>query len=203
MGVIDHPPNFLEPEEAEAGLVYKASERAGTRLFEPRPFWQLNDFARSGSAADPQKVPPGATFFRGVYATRESFVPFYFPPRDCPRFSIEPWSNDAAAPILDSYVGALPRRGPRVIVFRAEDRDALERHGFALDVRRFRTLPTREYLSDSAVAPLAEVRHQNALAATEAAGWAVRFVNGLEALRRLRADLQAAGVSRFSAEKMG
>src|SRR6476619_2422791 len=88
--------------------VYKATERAGVRRFEPRPFWRLDDFARSGSAADPAKVPAGATVFHGVYATRGSFVPFYFAPRRVPRFSIDPEVHPAGRPVLERWFGGLP-----------------------------------------------------------------------------------------------
>jgi hypothetical protein len=186
-------------------LVYKVTERAGVTLFEPRPFWQLNNYARSGSAADPSKVPPGAEIVHGVYATRGSFIPFYFAPRHCPRFSIDPRAEENALPVLQSWFGPFPRQSSRLIVFLDADRDALTRAAFsvyAFDVRCFRMLPTREYFADAAVTPIREERHTNALTAIGSAGWAIRFVADLDALRRLRADVQAAGVTRFSAEKM-
>ena len=141
----------------------------------------------------------------GVYATREAFVPSYYAPRDCPRFSIDPREDEAAAPVLERRVGPLPE-ARRLIVFGADDRAGLERHAvsvYAFDASHFRALPTREFLSDGAVEPLRETPHQDALAAIEGAGWTVRFVDGLGAIRELRAALEAAGVRRFSAEKIG
>jgi hypothetical protein len=149
-------------------LVYKVTERAGVTLFEPRPFWQLNNYARSGSAADPSKVPPGAEIVHGVYATRGSFIPFYFAPRHCPRFSIDPRAEENALPVLQSWFGPFPRQSSRLIVFLDADRDALTRAAFsvyAFDVRCFRMLPTREYFADAAVTPIREERHTNALTA--------------------------------------
>ena len=186
-------------------LVYKAGERTGVTTFEPRPFWETNNFARSGSAADPSKVPAGARLFHGVYATREPFVPFYFAPRHCPRFSIDPWANEPALLVLERRLGPLPRDARRVIVFREGDRAALAAHAFsvyALDAAAFTKLPTGEFLADAAVEPVSEARHHNATAAIEAAGWAVRFVEDVEALRRLRSEIEDAGVTRFSAEKI-
>lgn len=186
-------------------FVYKASDRTGLTKFEPRPFWAADNFARSGAAADPAKVPPGATHFHGVYATRESFVPFYFAPRDCPRFSIRAWANEPSVPVLESRLGALPRDAKRVIVFQEPDRAALAAHAFsvyALDAGAFRKLPTGEFFAEGAVEPVSETRHQNATAMIEAAGWAVRFLEDVNALRRLRSEIEAAGVSRFSAEKL-
>jgi hypothetical protein len=153
--------------------VYKASERSGVTRFEPRPFWATADFARSGSAVDPAKVPPGATVFRGVYASRESFIPFYFAPRHCPRFSIDPWANEPSVPVLERWLGPLPRDAKRLIVFRESDRAALAAHAFsvyALDAAAFTRLPTGEFLAETAVEPVSERRHQNASSAIEAAG---------------------------------
>ena len=186
-------------------FVYKASDRAGVTAFEPRPFWATENYARSGSAADPAKVPPGATLFRGVYATRASFVPFYFAPRDRPRFSIDPWANEPSVPVLERWIGSLPRDAKRVIVFRLEDREGLSFHTFSLyafAAPAFTRLPTGEFLADAAVKPVSETRNQNATAAIEAAGWAVRYVEGVDALRGLRSAVQGAGVTRFSAEKL-
>src|SRR5438874_1177941 len=84
--------------------LYNATDRPGVARFEPRPYWQLDDYARSGSAADPAKVPPGAVVFQGVYAIRESFVPFYHPPRHCPRLSLDPRANEASLPVLHRYI---------------------------------------------------------------------------------------------------
>ena len=185
--------------------LFKASERPGVRSFEPRPFWHLNGFARSGSADDPTKVPPGAEVVHGVYATRESFLPFYFPPRHCPRFSIDPSASEAAAPVLVRSLGPLPAHLPRLIAFRAADRDELfnfEFSAYAFDARHFRRLPTGEFIADVTVVSVAETRHRNAVSAIEAARWAVRFVDGIEALRQLRSSQEAAGVTRFSCEKM-
>ena len=186
-------------------LVYKASDRADVTRFDPRPFWAADNFARSGSAADPAKVPPGAALVHGVYATRESFVPFYFPPRDCPRFSIDAWANEPSVPVLERRLGPLPRDAKRLIVFREADRAALAAHAFsvyAFDARAFAKLPTGEFFAGAAVEPVSETRHQNATASIEAAGWAVRFAANVEAIRRLRSEIQAAGVTRFSAEKI-
>ena len=186
-------------------LVYKVTDRAGVTHFEPRPFWQLNNFARSGSAIDPARIPPGAEVVQGVYATRESFIPFYFAPRHCPRFSIDPWANTASLPLLRRWFGPLPREANRLIVFRESDRDDLTRAAFsiyAFDASCFRSLPTREYLADVPVTPLREERRTDALAAIASAGWAIRFVADVEALRRLRADVESAGVTHFSTEKM-
>ena len=185
-------------------LVYKASERIGVTLFEPRPFWASADFSRSGGAADPSTVQPGATVFHGVYATRLDFVPFYFAPRRSPRFSIDPRANEAAGPLLKRTVGRL-RDATRVIWFPMSERADLFNHAvslYALDAAPFDVLPTREFLARVPVAPVSEVRYESAFAALEDAGWAVSFVKDLPALRQLRADLLAAGVTRYSAEKM-
>jgi hypothetical protein len=142
---------------------------------------------------------------QGVYATRKEFIPFYFSLRAAPRLSLDPWANPLAPATLDRHVGTPPREALRIIVLREEDRAALARHEFsvyAFDASEFRLLPTREYLSESAVVPVHEVRQLDAQRAIEAAGWAVRFVNGTDGLQRLRADLLAAGVTRFSCEKL-
>jgi hypothetical protein len=186
--------------------VFAATERAGIRRFEPRPFWQLDDYARSGSAADPAKIPPGAVVFRGVYATREAFVPFYYPPRHCPRLSLDPAANAACLPVLGRYELPVSPGTPRVIVFPEPEREGLARFEFsvyAFDSAPFRRLPTGEFLAEVAVEPVRETRHRDAAAAIEAAGWAVGFVRDVGALRALRQDLLAAGVTRFSAEKLG
>jgi len=185
--------------------VFKATERPGVTSFEPRPFWHLNGSARSGSAADPAKVPPDADVVHGMYATRDSFVPFFFPPRHCPRFSIDPAANEAAVPVLVRTLGPLPAHRPRVVVFRAADRGELSKFEFsvyAFDARPFRRLSTGEFFADTAVAPVAETRRRNAISAIEGAGWTVRFVDGIEALRQLRSGLETVDVSRFSCEKM-
>jgi hypothetical protein len=184
-------------------LVYKASERAGVTVFEPRPFWATADFARSGSAADPSRVPPGATVFHGVYATREEFVPFYFAPRRTPRFSIDPRANEAAAPLVRRLVGRTD--AARVIWFPMSERAKLVAHAvslYVLDSAPFELLPTREFLAKVPVTPLREVRYESAMAALDNAGWEVSFVKDLPALRGLRSDLLAAGVTRYSAEKL-
>ena len=181
--------------------VYRASERGGLTRLEPRPFWASDDFSRSGSADDPAKVPPGAVVFRGVYATREAFVPFYFPPRNCPRLSIDPHADPVSGALLRHWVG--PFR--RLIVFAEPDRAALVGHAFsvyAFDAGRFRKLPTGEYLAETAVEPVSEARHKDAVAAIEAAGWAVSFVADVGTLRGLRDALHAVGVTRFSCEKL-
>jgi len=191
----------VEPD----ALVYKATERAGVTRFEPRPFWANDDFSRSGSAAHPTHIPAGAHLIQGVYATRKEFIPFYFPPRAAPRLSIDPWASPLAMPVLDQHIGTPPHKAFRIIVFREEDRAALARHEFsvyAFDASQFRLLPTREYLSESPVVPVREVRHLDAHRSIEAAGWAVRFVDGTAGLQTLRADLLAAGVTRFSCEKL-
>jgi hypothetical protein len=85
------------------------------------------------------------------------------------------------------------------------DRDALARFEFSVytfDAAPFRRLPTGEFLADQPVAPLREVRRRDAAAAIAAAGWVVRYVHGVEELRQLRSEIQAAGVTRFSAEKL-
>jgi hypothetical protein len=190
--------------ETEA-FVYKATERAGVARFEPRAFWATDDYSRSGSAADPARIPPGARVFTGVYATREAFIPFYYPPRAVSRLSIDPRASDAATSIVARHVAALPRPATRAIIFREEDRADLARHTFsvyAFDASLFRLLPTREYLSETAVVPLREVRHRDACQSIEAVGWAVRFVAGTGGLQSLRSDLLAAGVTRFSCEKL-
>jgi hypothetical protein len=108
-------------------------------------------------------------------------------------------------PVLVHSLGPLPAHLPRLIVFRATDRDELSKFEFsvyAFDARAFRRLPTGEFFAHTAVAPVADTRHRDAIAAIEGAGWIVRFVEGTEALRQLRSALEAAGVSRFSCEKM-
>ena len=67
----------------------------------------------------------------------------------------------------------------------------------------FRRLPTGEFLAESAVEPVGSARHRDAAAAIERCGWAVRFVRNVEAIRAVRRDLLAAGVTRMSAEKLG
>ena len=188
-------------------LVYKASERAGVTVFEPRPFWATADFSRSGSAADPSKVPPGAAVIHGVYATRLDFVPFYFAPRRSPRFSIDPRGNVQAmqaGPAARRVLDPIPEDAARAIWFTYADRAAIMREAvslYVLDSGPFEVLPTREFLARVPVTPLREVRYESAFAALEDAGWHVSFVRDLPALRQLRSDLLAAGVTRYSAEK--
>ena len=192
------------PDKPE--LVFAATGRAGVTRFDPRPFWQLDHYARSGSAADPAKVPAGAVLFSGVYATREAFVPFYYPPRDSPRLSLDPRTSPACLPVLGRYAPPVPADAPRVICFCDGDREALARFEFsvyAFDAGPFRRLPTGEFLAEGAVEPVRETRCRDVVASIEGCRWAVRFVRDLEALRALREELIAAGVTRMSAEKLG
>jgi hypothetical protein len=186
-------------------FVYKASERAGVATFEPRPFWETENFSRSGGATDPAKIPPGARVFHGVYAARGSFIPFYFAPSECPRFSIDPRANPPALPVLEQRLGPLPPNAKRLIVFREPDRATLAAHAYsvyALDPRLFTVLPTGEFLAEVPVQSARETRHENALTSIEAAGWAVRFVEDVATLRDLRDALRVAGVTRFSGQKL-
>jgi uncharacterized protein DUF6886 len=190
----------------EVEWVYLATGRGGVSRFEPRPFWRSDDYSRSGSAVDPGKVPTGAIVFHGVYATRESFVPFYFPPRHCPRLSLDPRENQASLSVLRRHVGPMPPETPRVILFARGDRENLDRFEFsvyAFDAAHFRRLPTGEFLSETSVEPVREKRRRDAIASIEHSGWAVRFLPDADAIRSLRTELIAAGVTRFSAEKLG
>jgi hypothetical protein len=186
--------------------VYLATARGGIARFEPRPFWRSDDYSRSGSAVDPAKVPPGAVVFQGVYATRKSFVPFYYPPRHCPRLSLDPRENQASLSVLRRLVEPMPPETPRVILFAQGDREDLNRFEFsvyAFEAAHFRRLPTGEFLSETSVEPVRETRRRDAVASIEQSGWAVRFLPDANAIRSLRTELLAAGVTRFSAEKLG
>jgi hypothetical protein len=64
--------------------VFKASERPGVKAFEPRPFWHQDGFARSGSAADPTKVPPGAEVVHGCLRDARIVPPVLLPAAPLP-----------------------------------------------------------------------------------------------------------------------
>jgi hypothetical protein len=190
-----------------ADQVYIVTAAGGVRRFEPRRYWQLNDFARSGRVREGAVVPEGAEVFEGVYACQEEMTPFYFPPRECPRVSVDPAveGNEAARGVLRKWFGPGVRGDRRVIVMVAADREALAAHEFsvyALDAEAFRRLGSGEFLAGCGASPVSEVRKRDALAAIREEGWGVYFVEGVEALRKFRGELVAAGVRRLSAEKL-
>ncbi len=141
-------------------IVYHVTSEQGIKTFYPKPYWHTHDFLHSGILNGDTKIPDGAVRSDLFFAMGKDMVWFWFSPKNVAK--------------------TISEEGERNIVFDIRDKDCLAGHSFSiygLDKRFFRRVSSSEYVSETPVSPVWEVRMSNVIETSRACGVDVVFVD--------------------------